>query len=135
MRLVIFLMLLMPPVFWGSMAWSGGAPEARLTEEDTGKSVSLKVGDRLVLDLRNPASGGYTKISPRYDEQILKLAATREVPPESDPRQRLGDFGRLRLEFEAVGVGQTQLVIHISREWEKDKKPLEYTHNRVTVTR
>jgi len=134
MRLGIFFALLMTLVFGGSMAWSGEAPAAQaLTEKDTGNSVSLKLGDRLVLDLRNPASGGYTIISPLYDIQILKLTATREVPPESGPARRLGDFGRIRLEFEAVGVGQTQIIVHISREWEKDKKPLEYTNNWVTV--
>lgn len=136
MRLGTYLLLLIAPLFLVGMAWSEAPPSAQtLTEKDTGKSLALKVGDRLVLDLRNPASGGYTNILPLYDVQILKLVATREIPPQPGPTPRFGDFGRIRLEFEAVGVGETEVVVQISRKWEKDKKPLEYTKNRVTVTR
>lgn len=129
------MLLIAPGVLVGTV-WSEAAPAVQtLTEKDTGTSLTLKVGDRLVLDLRNPASGGYTNVSPLFDVKILKLVLTREIPPQPGPTPRLGDFGRIRLEFEAVGEGETEVVVQISRKWEKDKKPLEYTKNRVTVTR
>jgi predicted secreted protein len=135
MRLAIYLVLFITPVFWGNMGESGDGPVVRtLTEKDTGKSVSLKVGDTLALDLRNPASGGYTDVRPYYNRQILQLEATRNIPPDSGPMRRMGDFGRLRLEFKAVRPGATDLVVQISRPWEQDKGPLEYTRNRVTVS-
>jgi predicted secreted protein len=105
-----------------------------LTEQDTGRTVSLKVGERLILDLRNPASGGYSEIAPDYDHAVLQLISRKPVPPEAATQPRLGDFGRIILIWQARSPGETALLVRISRPWEKGKSPLVYVKLKVRVS-
>jgi predicted secreted protein len=104
-----------------------------LTEQDSGKSVTLKVGEQLTLNLRNPASGGYTVAAPVFDERVLRLISRETRPPEPAAPPRLGDFGRLVFVFAAAAPGATDLAVKISREWEKDQPPLDYVKYMVKV--
>ena len=103
------------------------------TEQQQGQTVSLKVGEKWVLEIRNPGSGGYSQVTPVYDQAILKLAATEKIPRETTPKPLMGDFGKLRFSWEALKAGETEVLIRISRPWEKDVAPLEFTKNRVVV--
>jgi predicted secreted protein len=75
------------------------------------------VGQKITVNLRHPGSGGYNFLSPEYDHSVLKMLEERRLPA-SDPR-RLGDFGRMVFEFQAIKPGQTALVIPSKRPWEK----------------
>lgn len=108
-------------------------PPIVLTEKDTGTTVTLRVGEHLILDLRNPASGGYTQISPDYDPAVLKMLSRKQVPPQPAPKPRLGDFGRIILKWQAENPGETELIVRISRPWEKGKSPLPYVRLKVLV--
>ena len=85
----------------------------------------------MVLNLRNPASGGYTVVTPVHDPHILKLVSRKVLPPEPAPFPKAGDFGKIIFEWEAAGVGETDLTVQISREWEKQKPPLDYLKVRI----
>ena len=104
-----------------------------LTEKDSGRTVTLKVGDKLLLNLRNPASGGYTTLAPTYDAKILTLLSRQELPPENRPTPLLGDFGRLEFIWEAKEPGETAVTVNIARPWEKDKPPEQFVKIRVRV--
>ena len=104
-----------------------------LTEKDSGRTVTLKVGERLLLNLRNPASGGYTTLAPTYDAKILTLLSRQDIPPEKRPTPLLGDFGRLEFIWEAKEPGETAVTVNIARPWEKDKPPEQYVRIRVLV--
>lgn len=117
-----------------SVAWGRTPPEAQvITEKDRGRTVTLTVGETLILDLRNPASGGYTNISPSYNAAVLQLQSREDIPPARGPTPRLGDFGRIRFTWQAVAPGDSPLVIHISREWEKHQPPLVFVEITVQV--
>ena len=106
-----------------------------LTEKDSGETVTLTVGDKLRLNLRNPASGGYTVLTPAYDANILKLSYRRDFPPEKRPQPRLGDFGRIEFVWEARQPGETEVTVNIARPWEKSKPPEQFVKIRVVVVK
>jgi predicted secreted protein len=112
---------------WGNQA----APAQLLTEKDGGKTVTLRVGERLALNLRNPGDGGYTVATPVYNKGVLKLLSRETLP--GGPPPTVGDFGRIVFTLEAEGAGETDLTVQISREWEKEKPPLDYVKVKVRV--
>jgi predicted secreted protein len=104
-----------------------------LTEKDSGRTVAMRVGEKLLLNLRNPASGGYTTLAPAYDAKILTLLSRQDLPPEKRPTPLLGDFGRLEFIWEAKAPGETAVTVNIARPWEKDKLPEQYVRIQVRV--
>ena len=97
------------------------APAAlTLTEKDSGRTVTLKVGETLVLNLRNPASGGYNVLPPAFDDKILTFMYRRDLAPK---KALPGDFGRLEFAWQARQAGDTEVTVNIARPWEKTHAP------------
>lgn len=110
------------------------APAAlTLTEKDSGRTLTLKVGETLVLNLRNPGSGGYNVLPPVYDGEILALLSRKDIPPEKRPQPLMGDFGRIEFTWEARQPGATEVTVNIARPWEKTKPPEQFMKIRVRV--
>ncbi len=103
-----------------------------LHEKDRGRAFTLKVGQKLLLYLRNPASGGYSTNPPVFDAAVLKLASQKKLAPEPRHPPRAGDFGQFFYEWEAMAPGQTEIIINIRRPWEK-KAPEEFWRVQVRV--
>lgn len=103
-----------------------------LQEKDRGRAVTLKVGQKLILNLRNPASGGYNTNPPIFATAILKMTSQKKLPPEPRKTPLAGDFGQLYYEWEAVAPGETDIIINIYRPWEK-KSPEEFWRVKVRV--
>ncbi len=117
---------------WTLTANSASPGPVILHEQDRGRAVSLKVGEKLLLYLRNPASGGYNTNPPLFDPAVLELASQKKLPPEPQEPSRAGDFGQLYYEWEALGRGETDITINIFRPWEK-KPPEEFWRVKVRV--
>jgi predicted secreted protein len=127
--ILMILSLLLP------LAWAGAPSGPRvITEKENGGTVTMKPGEKLVLNLRNPASGGYSRVSPLYDQRFLRLVTQKEMPPASGPTPKMGDFGRLDFEWEALNPGETEVVIKAARPWEKGQEPLSYFKIKVVVS-
>ncbi len=103
-----------------------------LQEKDRGSTITLQAGQKLLLYLRNPASGGYSVKPPIFNAAVLKLASQKKLAPEPRKPPRAGDFGQLFYEWEAVAQGQTDIIINIHRPWEK-KPPQEFWRVKVKV--
>ncbi|MHB8067388.1 MAG: hypothetical protein ACYDIC_05765 [Desulfobaccales bacterium] len=103
-----------------------------LYEKDRGRAVTLKVGQKLILLLRNPASGGYNTNPPLFDAAVLKPGPQKKLPPEPRKTPLAGDFGQLFYEWEAAAPGETDIIINIYRPWEK-KAPEEFWRVKVRV--
>jgi len=129
MVVVMMGVLLMTSV--GGSAGAAGGPE--ITETYRGGPLVVKIGEKTTLNLRDPASGGYSIVTPVFDARILKLLSTKHLPPTPTPVPRMGDFGRIVYEFQAIGVGETELAIQIARPWEKTQPPEEYLKVKVKV--
>ncbi len=102
-----------------------------LTEKDSGRTATLKVGDKLLLNLRNPGSGGYQVLPPVYDGKILTLLSRRDLSPT---KSRPGDFGRMEFVWQARQEGDTEVTVNIARPWEKNKSPEQFMKIRVRVS-
>jgi predicted secreted protein len=105
------------------------------TEKDSGRTATLKLGDRLRLNLRNPGSGGYTVLAPVYDHQILTLLSREDIPPVKRPQPLMGDFGRIEFTWEARQPGATAVTVPIARPWEKNKPPEKFVKIQVVVVK
>jgi len=95
-------------------------PDLVITDRDNGRAFTVTVGQKITVDLRHPGGGGYNFLIPEQDQTVLKMVGEHRLP-RSEPG-RLGDFGRMVYEFQAVKEGQTSLVIPIKRPWEKDSQ-------------
>jgi predicted secreted protein len=112
----------------GVSAVPAAAGDLVITDKDQGKTFTAKVGQKISVNLRNPGGGGYSFLAPEFDKTILKMVGEKPIP-RSDPR-RMGDFGRMVFEFQAIKAGQTALVFPIKRPWEKASE----TFLRVTIS-
>jgi predicted secreted protein len=102
-----------------------------LTEMDSGREITLKVGEQLLLNLRNPGSGGYNVLPPVFNADILTFLSRRDVAPN---KPLPGDFGRLEFAWQARQPGETEVTVNIARPWEKDKPPEQFVKIRVRVS-
>jgi predicted secreted protein len=127
--LIIFTAMSITPLGWADMPH----PNLTITEADGGKTIAFRVGETITVRISNPAAGGYDIVTEFFDPKILKLQARKDVPPEPTPIHRYGDFGKIVFEFEAIGAGETDLVIRIARRWEVKIEPEEYFRVRIRV--
>jgi predicted secreted protein len=104
----------------GLLAVQAAAADLVITNKDNGQAFTVKVGQKIIVNLRHPGSGGYNFLTPEFDKSILKMVGERSLP-RSEPR-RLGDFGRMVYEFQTLKEGQTSLLIPIKRPWEKESQ-------------
>jgi predicted secreted protein len=109
-------------------AVQAAAADLVITNKDNGRAFRVKVGQKIIVNLRDPGGGGYNFLIPEHDKDVLKRLGERHIP-WSEPR-RLGDFGRMVYEFQAQKEGQTVLVIPIKRSWEKESQ----TYLKVTIS-
>ena len=124
----IFIILAILLAFW-TLAAEAGPKALILHEKDRGRTINLQVGQKLILNLRNPASGGYGVNRPTFNAAILKLLEQKTLAPK---KQMPGNFGQLYYEWQALAKGQTEISIYIKRPWEK-KLPEEYWRVKVLV--
>lgn len=96
----------------------------------TSEGACLSVGETLVMDVRNPMSGGYDIVDVGYDNRILILLDRSVIRATSGLS---GDFGRIRLVFKANGAGRSEIVLLIARPWEKNIPPTEYVRAVVDI--
>jgi len=130
---------LMPPLFlagflavliFQAVSVRVAPADVTLTEMDSGRTVTMKVGERLLLNLRNPGAGGYNVLPPVFNTAILTFLSRRDLPPK---QPRTGDFGRLEFTWQARQPGETEVTVNIARPWEKTKAPEQYVKIRVRV--
>lgn len=81
----------------------------QLTVADSGKTISVINGEKILITLGNPGDGGFTFDNWQYNSSVLKLAGhTRNYPPANSPT---GDFGSDTWQFSAIASGTSNLKI------------------------
>jgi predicted secreted protein len=86
-----------------------------LTENNSGKKITVSKGRPITLTLPDQVDGGYRFDSVKYDTTILRLEKHTQRPP--DDKSRMGSPGHDRWQFTAVKKGKTALKITASRPW------------------
>jgi predicted secreted protein len=110
------------------LAVQAAAQDLVITNKDNGRIFTVPVGQKIIVNLRDPGGGGYNFLTPEHDKSVLKMLGEHRLP-RAEPR-RMGDFGRMVYEFRAQKEGQTALVIPIKRPWEKESQ----TYLKVTIS-
>jgi inhibitor of cysteine peptidase len=88
---------------------------------DAGKTISLHLGDTLVVTLDGNITTGYNWLMQPMDPEILKQVGEPAYTPESN---KVGAPGKIVLTFQTVKTGQAYLVLNYMRSFEKDTPPL-----------
>jgi predicted secreted protein len=108
-----------------------GGITLRLTQADSGSTVTLHLGDTLEIVLPGNPSTGYTWEVKPGSESLLKQKGEPEFTPDS---KALGSGGRTTIRFDVVAAGKTPLALIYHRTFEPDRPPLRNFGIRVVVT-
>jgi len=90
-----------------------------VTETDNHRSVTLSVGEALVIALNeNPTTGFNWRMEP-YAQEVLRLESDDySIGSESG----VGGGGIRRLKFRAIGEGHAAIRLRNRRSWEAPEK-------------
>jgi inhibitor of cysteine peptidase len=94
--------------------------QARVSEEDAGSTVELRVGDTLEVMLDGNPTTGFSWETAAVDASVLKQLGEPGFQPDTS---LIGSGGKFTFRFEAAGSGQTLLRLIYHRPWEKDVPP------------
>lgn len=89
--------------------------EITLSNADNGKTIQLKPGQTLTLQLSENPTTGYRWSIASFNDQLLKLIDDRFNLPNSSA---MGSGGQRILTFKATRTGQVNLTVNQKREWE-----------------
>jgi inhibitor of cysteine peptidase len=92
----------------------------RIGQPDAGRTISLKTGDTLLVELDGNITTGFNWIPAPQDPLLLSQVGDAAVTPESNLP---GAPGRIVLQFKAVAQGQTLLHLDYKRSWETGVAP------------
>jgi len=99
---------------------SGGA-SVTLRETDTGRTIELKRGDTLIVELEGNPTTGFTWEVASVDASILKQEGDYEF--EADKPGVPGSGGTFTFTFGAEGAGQTELQMVYHQAWDEETPP------------
>lgn len=94
-----------------------------LSEEDSGSTAQLRVGDTIDVTLAGNPTTGFTWETEAVDASVLKQLGEPEYVPDPHPVGVVGSGGKFTFRFEAVASGQTLLRLVYHRPWETGVAP------------
>ncbi len=89
-----------------------------LTENNSGKKVTVSKGRPITLTLSDQVDGGFRFDSVKYDSTVLRLEKHTQRSPAD--KNRMGAPGLDSWQFTAVKKGTTALKITASRPWARE---------------
>lgn len=127
MRLVGLLLAMLGLAACGLL----GTQAVRLREQDAGRTIELRQGDRLDIVLGGNPTTGYQWEQTAGAPAILRPAGAPTFTPDS---QAVGAGGSVTLPFEAAGAGETTLTLIYHRSFEPAVPPLQTFTVTIRVT-
>lgn len=116
------VMILLAGLLLGACQRAGGG-NVQIGEQDAGKTVELRAGQKLVVVLEGNPTTGYTwETQPGLDESVLKPAGEPEFKPDSNA---VGSGGKMTMTYEGLKPGEVTLTLLYHRPWEQNVDPLE----------
>ena len=100
-----------------------GAKGTLLGEDDAGRQVELAVGEKLLVTLESNPTTGFSWFVDEINERVLVQQGETEYEGSGPPIP--GSGGTETFIFEAVGTGETTLVLIYHRPWEEGVDPIE----------
>jgi inhibitor of cysteine peptidase len=121
----IFLRVIPVLIFAIMVGVSSCAPAGNmsLSENQNGKSIELKTGEKFQIKLDSNQTTGYSwKFSGKTDQKIISLISS-EYKIEKNDKNLVGAGGYETFDFKALSEGQTKIILEYVRPWEKDTAP------------
>jgi inhibitor of cysteine peptidase len=109
---------------------AGAQTPQLLSEADAGKTVALKVGDRLEVVLSGNPTTGYSWEIGTVNERILKAVGQ---PAYRSSSPAAGSGGAFTFSLQAMAAGSTPVQFIYRRPFEKGVAPLKTFEITVTV--
>ena len=107
-------------MLWTVPAGLAAAPKPIvIKEKDSGKTFTVQVGQRLVVDLK--LKGGQQVVTPEFNPQILAMVG-QSLQSSIGAK---GAVARVVFQFIVRQGGRTDLVVAVKRSEEKPGKPKE----------
>ena len=112
---------------------TSAAPTANVivSQADQGKTVTLKVGQVLLVLLDGNPSTGYSWEVVKGDSPVLEQVGEADVAPQGNMP---GSPARIGLRLRAIREGRQALQLIYHRIWEKDVPPLQTLNLTVEVS-
>lgn len=104
------------------LAACSGSQTVTLTSTDAGKTINLKSGDTLKIDLEGNPTTGYNWMVTAVDATVLEQQGEPAFKADS---KLIGAGGMITLTFRAILPGTTKLQLGYMRSWEKDIATLQ----------
>jgi|UniRef100_A0A7C5EM75 hypothetical protein len=104
--------------FWvvaSAVALAAAGPVV-LTVKDSGRTISVPVGQRLVVDLQ--LRDGQSLLAPEFDPLVLNLVG-QSLQSSFGPQ---GGYARVVYEFVVVKEGQTELTVNSKKANKSDRE-------------
>jgi len=95
--------------------------QVRLSSSDSGKTIDIKTGGSIVVELNGNPTTGYTWEAKDLDTRMLKQEGETEF--KSSNPGLIGAGGTLTLTFKTLMAGKTTLELVYHRPWEKNVEP------------
>lgn len=87
-----------------------------LTETDNDRTVDIRLGETVRVDLPENATAGYRWAIDRYDEEFIEALATEP----SYTASTIGSGGEVAFIFQGKKIGDGEIVLKYWRHWEGD---------------
>lgn len=119
--MVILIMLLACTLLLGACGDSdeNNPSLTSLSESDNGKTVELRVADKLDVTLTENPSTGFTWEIDTIDQTIIKQSGDSEFTPGTG----IGASGKRTFHFEAIATGQSDLKLVYHRPFDTTSPP------------
>ena len=100
---------------------SAQSAKIKITKVDDGKTIEVKVGGEIVVELEGNPSTGYTWGTKDLD--VSQLQQVGETAFKSSNPGLIGSGGTLTLTFKALKAGKVTLTLIYHRPWETNVAP------------
>jgi len=101
---------------------AGSREAKKIIEKDSGKTIEMRVGSSILVDLPgNPTTGYMWEVS-SMDRSILQKIGDHKFSTNSNV---IGAPGKVSMRFRVIAAGRTQLVLAYRRSWEKNIAPIK----------
>jgi len=105
------------------LSFSASEPACiKVTDNDPGHTVELRIGETLEVELRGNPTTGYVWDIASLDMEILKQLGETEFRPDREGR---GVGGNVMMRFKAQEAGETPLKLIYHRRFEKERPPIK----------
>jgi inhibitor of cysteine peptidase len=99
----------------------GGSREAKkIIEKDSGKTIEMRVGGSILVELPGNPSTGYMWEVSSMDRLVLQKIGDHKFSTNSNV---IGAPGKVSMRFRVIGPGRTNLALAYRRPWEKNVPP------------